>query len=477
MHWIHPATALATLPARNALGFLAFALAFAGATHAQPRLESPRLLPEGTQLRWQADPATTSAYTVQTRGPGPEDLWLVPPATFPWPTAALEWLDARPLADSLWYRVLAVPPAERGQLLGSSSIRNYTVVELGFLFGLAGIPLTPEHPVAVHKLVYETVGPWGERRQASGVIAIPQKAGVAWPLATYQHGTLAKRSEAPSANPLGETLLGVAFATAGYVAVLPDYLGLGDSAGVHPYHHARSHATTGVDALRAARRFCTANGILLNDQLFLCGYSQGGYAAMAVLRELEQFHSEEFPITAAATMAGAYDLSGVTTDDFLSDRPMPSPYYFALLLAAYQEIYGLAPTLPDLLTPPYDTTLPPLLQGQHTGGEIDARMPAVPTQILKPAYLAAFRANPHHPLRQALRDNDLIRWRPRSALRLYHCDGDQAVSPANADAALASFHAAGATQVQLFNPQPGAGHGDCSEPSLLAAKAWFDSLR
>ncbi|MCZ7636503.1 MAG: lipase family protein [Verrucomicrobia bacterium] len=159
----------------------------------------------------------------------------------------------------------------------------------------------------------------------------------------------------------------MAFATAGYVAVLPDYLGLGDSAGVHPYHHARSHATTGVDALRAARRFCTANGILLNDQLFLCGYSQGGYAAMAVLRELEQFHTEEFPITAAATMAGAYDLSGVTTDDFLSDRPMPSPYYFALLLAAYQEIYGLAPTLPDLLTPPYDTTLPPLLQGQRTG--------------------------------------------------------------------------------------------------------------
>jgi hypothetical protein len=475
MHWIHSATATHAAP--RAFGCLAFALAFAAATHAQPHLEGPRVLPEGLQLRWQHDSGQPSAYTVQVRGPAPNDLWLVPPASFPWPTTALEWLDTRPPADSVWYRVLAVPSADRGQLLGTTSIRNYTVIELGFLFSLAGIPLTPEHPVAVHKLVYETVGPWGERRQASGVIAIPQKTGEAWPLVTYQHGTLAKRSEAPSANSLGEALLGVAFASAGYVAVLPDYLGLGDSTGVHPYHHARSHATTGVDALRAARRFCTANSVELNDRLFLCGYSQGGYAAMAVLRELERFHPAEFPVTAAATMAGAYDLSGVTADDFLSDRPMPSPYYFALLLAAYQDLYQLAPTLADLLTPPYDTTLPPLLQGQHTGAEIDAKMPAVPTQVLKAHYLAGFRADPQHPLRQALRDNDLIHWRPQSALRLYHCDGDQAVSPANAEAALASFHAAGATQVQLFNPQPGAGHGDCSEPSLLAAKAWFDSLR
>jgi hypothetical protein len=43
--------------------------------------------------------------------------------------------------------------------------------------------------------------------------------------------------------------------------------------------------------------------------------------------------------------------------------------------------------------------------------------------------------------------------------------------------ALASFHAQGATQVELLNPQPGADHGGCSRPSLLGAKLWFDSLR
>jgi hypothetical protein len=71
----------------------------------------------------------------------------------------------------------------------------------------------------------------------------------------------------------------------------------------------------------------------------------------------------------------------------------------------------------------------------------------------------------------------VFRWTPRSPLRLYHCSGDQDVVPANSQVAYAAFRAAGATQVELVDPVPGANHGACAEPSLLAAKAWFDSLR
>ncbi len=439
-------------------------------------LAPPEVSPEGVRLRWEGG-AAGSAYTIQSRGERVDAPWINPLAPFPWPIATPEWLDARPLEAARFYRLIAVPAAERGKVLSSSVLKTYAVSELTFIFLLAGIPLTPEHPVTVHKVLYETVGPLGERLQASGVIAIPQKAGTTWPLVTYQHGTLAKRADAPSASALGEQLLGVAFATSGYVTALPDYLGLGDSAVVHPYHHAQTHGTAAVDMLRATRSFCAGQGTALNDMLFICGYSQGGYAAMALLKEIEQHHPGEFAVTAAATMAGAYDLAGVTTDDFLSERPMPNPYYFGLLLAGYQAVYRLAPSLSDLLAAPYHVTLPPLLDGQHSSAEINAAMPSVPIRVLKPEYMAAFRDDPGHPLRQALRDNDLIRWRPQSLLRLYHCDKDQDVIVANSEAALASFHAAGATQVQLFNPAPGSSHGDCSEPSLVAAKVWFDSLR
>jgi hypothetical protein len=176
-------------------------------------------------------------------------------------------------------------------------------------------------------------------------------------------------------------------------------------------------------------------------------------------------------------MAGAYDLSGVSTADFLSDRPQPNPYYFALLVAAYQSVYQIGPSLAGVLASPYDATLPPLLTGNNTGEEINAAMPPRPVDILKPQYLAAFIASTNHPLRLALRDNDLYRWKPRSPLRMYHCLGDRDVLFANSQVAFASFQEQGARQVQLIDPMPSAGHGDCVFPSLLAAKAWFDTLR
>lgn len=188
---------------------------------------------------------------------------------------------------------------------------------------------------------------------------------------------------------------------------------------------------------------------------------------MALLRELETFHADEFPVTAAAPMAGAYDLSGATAGDFLSGRLPPNPYYSALMLAGFQEVYRLAPSLADLLAAPYNVKLRPLLTGQHTGGQINAAMPRDPRQVLRPEYLAALQADPDHPLRHALRDNDLFRWTPKSPLRRrrLHCAGDLDVLPANSQVALQAFHAGGATQVEFFDLDPTADHGDCAQPA------------
>ena len=217
--------------------------------------------------------------------------------------------------------------------------------------------------------------------------------------------------------------------------------------------------------------------VALNGQLFLMGYSHGGHVTMALHRELEQYHANEITITASAPMAGAYDLSGVLADDVLVGWPMPNPYYFALLLASYQPVYGLSGSLSELLAPPYDTKLPPLTDGQHTGEEINAVMPADPVKALRPDYRAAFRTQPDHPLRLALRDNDLLRWTPRAPMRIYHCRADADVIFLNSKVALDNFRARGATQVELIDPTFAADHGGCWIPSLLLAKKWFDSLR
>ena len=431
----------------------------------------------GRLLGWGASPSG-GAYTVQFQDTLQDGIWRSPATTTRFPVASNEWFDAVTTNASRFYRVVTVTPAERGKLLAVTPYPPLSVSTLEFLFLYAGVPITPMYAVALYKLDYETITPLGDRTVASGALALPVAAGQPLPLVSYQHGTLTQTNDAPSSMDVtGEVSVGIAFASTGYAGAVPDYLGLGDSPGLHPYHHAVSEATACVDMLRAVRTFCATNGTSLTNRLFLCGYSQGGHVTMSLLRELETYHTNEFTVTACAPMAGAYDLSGTTANDVLNHWPTPNPYYFLYLLGAYQSVYHLSSSLSNLLAAPYNATLPPLLCGTNAGTQINSAMPTNPVQVLDPAYLSAFANNPRHPLRLALQENDVYRWKPVSPLRLYQCSGDLDVDPANAQVALSYFQAVGATQVQFFDPQPGADHTTCAQPSLLAAKSWFDSLR
>lgn len=442
----------------------------------QPRFSGITPEPHGVRLAWEG--TSSNAVAVQFQDALDDGLWRIP-AGFPLPIQASEWVDGAATNKSAFYRLEVGPGvADRGLLLTNIFRSTMSRQQLTFIFALAGIPITPQYNVHLQKLIYETVAPDGTVTTASGALMLPDAPGTPLPLVSYQHGTLTLTNDAPSnMNINGEAGIGIALASVGYAAVVPDYLGLGESRGLHPYHHTRSEATACVDMLRAARLFCASNSVPLTNKLFLLGYSQGGHATLALLKELETFHTNEFTVTACAGMAGAYDLSGVTAADFLSNRQQPNPYYFLYLLASYQSVYRLAPSLGDLLAPPYDSILPPLMGGQVSGGELNSQITNNPTAILKPEILEGFKTNPRHPLRLALEHNDLIRWRPQAPLRLYHCPGDQDVVIENSRVALASFHAMGASQVELIEPLPGGDHGSCAQPSMLHAKAWFDSLR
>ena len=431
----------------------------------------------GWALGWQSS-VTGAAYTVQFQDTLEDVIWRIPESRDPFPVESTNWLDTSLTNEARYFRVVAVPAAQRGRILSATLSTTLSTATIALLFSFAGVPITPQYNVLLYKIHYETISPLGARTVASGALALPQAANGVLPLISYQHATILQTNLAPSSMNLNtEVSVGVAFATTGYAAVVPDYLGLGDSPGFHPYHHARSEATACIDLLRAAKAFCSTNGFPLSGKLFLCGYSQGGHATMALLRELERYHTNEFSVTACAPMAGAYDLSGVTTTNFLSGATQPNPYYFLYLLAAYEDVYHLAPSLAAMLASPYDTNLPAMLRSNLSSAQINAAMPGDPVQILKPDVLAALRNNPRHPLRLALQENDLYRWIPRAPMRLYHCQADQDVPIANSEVALTSFQAQGDDHVQLIDPISTADHNGCSQPSLLLAKAWFDSLR
>jgi hypothetical protein len=426
-----------------------------------------------TTLAW-TKPDTNFAFTVQAADSLADGVWLNVTWSSPWPTLLNGWTDTRAANGNCFYRVLKVPAAQRGALGTITSLGTYTrdtLLTMGAAYGV-----TPQYGVTVLRLTYETIDPEGGRIQATGLLCLP--TGYAGPLRllSYQHGTIVQKSAAPSSIPTSsEGAVGIMMASLGYAAVVPDYLGLGGSPGFHPYHHAVSEATSAIDLLRATRSYCSAHSVVLTNRLFLMGYSQGGHATMALHRELERYHSAEFTVAASAPMAGAYDLSGTTADDFLSERLMPNPYYFAFMLSAYQNVYHIGNSLSNLLAAPYATTLPPLLDGLHSSSAVNTAMANPPYHILKPEVLASFRSNPRHPLRLALRDNDLYDWTPVAPMRLWHCAGDQDVAYANSVTATNHFQLRGVT-VPLMDPDPTADHSDCALPSMLEAKTWFDTI-
>jgi len=403
--------------------------------------------------------------------------WHLAGSTDHWPTAGTNWSTTA--EGVVYFRGRA---AERGRVVATARLESLSSTEIYWLllafFG-GPPPVTVTYGVDIHRITYETFDHRGISTLASGALAVPTGTGVpSLPLVSYQHGTQFLRTDAPSNKGAGDQAYGLIMGTEGYAVALPDYLGLGtNSPPLHPYIHARSEGVACVDMLRASRTFITNDlSLTLNGKLFLIGYSQGGHATLALQKELEQNHATEFPITASAPMAGPHDLSGTMTDLLMSDTAYSDPQYLPYMLFGYNGVYGLYGSVSEVLTPPYDTTLPPLMDGAHSSGEIKAAMPAVPKQIFKADYLTAFEGDTNHPFRTAMRANDTYRWTPQVKTRLYHCAGDTVVPKANSLIACSNFLARGAADVSVEDPSPGSDHGDGALPCFEAAKAWFDSM-
>ncbi|MBK6776197.1 MAG: hypothetical protein IPG74_10285 [Flavobacteriales bacterium] len=356
-------------------------------------------------------------------------------------------------------------------LISDSLINSMTVAELQ----AQGVG-DADFDIDVYKVRYYTVDPQGQPTIASGAMVVPQ--GICYfPLACYHHGTIVEREAVPS-RLSSEIIVGYFLGGSGYVSVLPDYVGLGDSQILHPYMHAATESAAALDLMRAAREFCGANGIQLNGQVFLAGYSQGGHASMATHKTIQEQFGGEFNVTANAPCSGPYQLSGVQAQAMIDTIPYPAPYYLPYIVYSYASIYpDLAAILPDVFQPPYDVLLPPLFDGTHSAGDIDAVMPTVPSQALQSAMLQAFSTDPQHPFRLALQENDNFDWAPQAPVWMFYCEGDGHVFYENTIAALQAMNANNAPNVLASSMGVTNDHGACALPALMAAKSWFDGLK
>ena len=359
-------------------------------------------------------------------------------------------------------------------LVSAEHLTDYTA---GQMQG-SGI-ITAQNDVSVYKLIYNTIDAQGNPIIASGAVVVPQIAGCdSFPLINYGHGTVLRKDRVPS--ELYNIGAGQVFGSRKFICVMPDYIGLGESPGLHLYQHAESEATASIDMIRASRVFLEDSlNIHLNGEVFLTGYSQGGHAAMATHKYIQDNNlGNEFNVIASAPLSGAYDMSG-TTADVIFSTSYSNPAYIVYVIAAYQEAYGnLFNNWSEILKPPYDTTVPPMYDGTFTIAQVNAVLPGLITDYLTDSVYNTYLAdtiNFSTPLRQALIDNDNYDWTPQAIVQMAYCEADEQVPFQNALLAESTMNANGAPDVEALNKGQFLDHGGCVTPAFLGAISLFDA--
>jgi acetyl esterase/lipase len=372
--------------------------------------------------------------------------------------------------------LFAAKAGAQDYLVSSTFINTTPAWILGLIPGLPA-----EYDVDYYRLTYNTVDTQGEPIVASGAIAIPKTNTCdVFPMGVYCHGTVLRQTDVPSFGS-SEAAIVRTLSSTGFIMVAPDYVGLGVNLGVHPYVHAESQATATIDLIFAAREFLETIPEADNGEVFVTGYSQGGHAAMATLKYAQDNNLlDELGIVAGAPCSGPYHMSGPQAETILSDEPYSNPGYIVYLLVSYQTAYGnIYNSLSDVIQSPYDVQVAPYFDGMqdtYNMSTVNAILPAQLSELLVDTVLQNFTNNTNHPLWVALRDNDNYDWTPQMPLRMFYCDGDEQVAYQNTTSALAAMQENGAEDVAVSNVLPGATHGGCVLPALVASYNFFSSL-
>ena len=342
-------------------------------------------------------------------------------------------------------------PTTQGRFEAARSLGTVALADINVAVAEKGLHLEnlqPRYAVTSYRIEYLTDGATGQTVKASGLVSVPNKpAGAKSPVLSYQHGTIFRDAEAPSNNAVASEI-SVVMASLGYIVLAPDYVGYGVSKGVpHPYLQAAPMAASVIDFLTAAKTWRQQTGVYDNQQLFLTGYSEGGYATMAAHRALQAGnlpHLQQLRMVVPG--AGPYNVQATLDSliDIVRDKnkvlgALIQPGFLKKLGGSAQREVRRA-LLKELIPDDADTSIDALFLDNFLSDDVKA------TDRL---------SNVHN-------------WRPQVPVYLYHGRDDQTVPYASSTSTLAAMQAQGASDLVSLSDCPAApsSHLGCVAPFL-----------
>jgi hypothetical protein len=366
-----------------------------------------------------------------------------------------------------------IPVYDRGYLIDYEEMGVYTAGEINQILLLAGVEHDFELNFSVRAVsaVYQTSDAQGNLLRASGAIMVPLTDNPL-PLLSINHGTVVDRSGVASESPLNsvEGVVGLVAASLGYLTAVPDYIGYGVSQEMHPYCHGKSLAISIIDMIRSTIHLSEKEAITISNNLFLSGYSEGGYATLATQKEIEEYYSSEFNLAAVAPMAGPYDFAGVV-DTILNQDTYPTPAYIAFVLTAYNKIYGWE-RLTDIFNAPYAARMPDLFDGTKTFGEINNQLPQTIKALVNPQFISDYLNGNEPEIYQAIQENTLLDWSAKTPIRFFHGDADEDVPYSNAVTTFNNLKELTSEEIDLITIAGGT-HASSGIPCIIGMIDWF----
>ncbi len=354
-------------------------------------------------------------------------------------------------------------------LVESITIGTYTSQELQALLIVSGFDFPSsiiKYSVDVYKVTYLT-NYKGSKLTASGIVVIP-KTSDALSMISFQHGTIVAHKDAPSVQPLfsEQIILSSMLASLGFISVIPDYLGFGNTSFLlHPYYIEEYSASSVIDNLLAVKELAAIKKIRFDGNLFLAGYSQGGYVTMAAHKYIDQHGLQDFKLIASFPAAGGYDVKKMQ-EYLFGLQTYSDPYYIAYLTLAYKTTFGWTQALTDIFNEPYAGRIPGLFNGSLSGSQINAQLSDIIPALVKGELLANIDTDPKYQFMiDAQRENSLTDWVPVTPMYMYHGDADSTVPYQNSESVYQQLLVNGASaDILHFIRLQGAGHSSGVKP-------------
>lgn len=390
-------------------------------------------------------------------------------------------IDGDPIVKPANFKLLNAPSGTRGELLEGTHIVSLSQAELNQRFASRGV--SARNGVHIYKLTYRTVTPGNASQPivASGIIVIPDAAQPLYPWMSLQHGTITGKADAPSVTPSEGVLEG----SQGFVTVVMDYLGRGSASQVFPpYLIAEAYANAGVDMLKAAKTFASQSQLQLGP-LFLKGYSEGGYATLALQKNLETNFATEFPIVASAPAAGPYDVE--TTSRELISEKFTSPATTPFVVLSYNNWLASTPLDLNKIFLVEPARIKTFFSGAFRTEDVLRALPQETRLIYRSELIDDLLSEtPVLPESQQLdtwfEEQSLHNkgWVPRAPTRFYHCETDETVPVEATLSAVKSFkeQKSDAPVNAIIIPSPAGApaytHTTC--PGIFASLQWFGEI-